>query len=32
MMDCHVGEKHREKIEKYLVLAVELQTLWNKQI
>ena len=29
MMDCHVVEKHREKIEKYLVLVVELHTLWN---
>ena len=26
VMDRHVVEKHREKIEKYLVLAVELQT------
>ena len=31
-MDCHVVEKHREKIEKYLVLAVEFQTLWNTRI
>jgi len=28
----HVVEKHREKIEKYLDLAIELQTLWNTQI
>ena len=32
MMDCYVVGKNREKIEKYLVLAVELQTLWNTQI
>ena len=32
MMDRHVVEKHREKIEKYLVLAVELQTLCNTRI
>ena len=32
VMDRHVVEKHREKIEKYLVLAVELQTLWNTRI
>ena len=31
-MDRHVVEKRREKIEKYLVLAVELQTLWNTRI
>ena len=32
VMDRHVAEKHREKIEKYLVLAFEHQTLWNTQI
>ena len=28
-MDRHVIDKHRNKIEKYLDLAIELQTLWN---
>ena len=25
----HVTDKHRDKIEKYFGLAIELQTLWN---
>ena len=29
VMDRHVIDKHREKTEKYLDLAIELQTLWN---
>ena len=29
VMDRNVVEKHREKIEKYLHLSVELQSLWN---
>jgi len=32
VMDRYVVEKHREKVEKYLDLAVELQTHWNMQI
>ena len=28
-MDRHVIDEHREKTEKYLDLAIELQTLWN---
>ena len=29
VMDRHVIDKHKEKSEKYLHLAIELQTLWN---
>ena len=29
VMDHHVVDKHGEKIEKYLDLAIELQSLWN---
>ena len=29
VMDRHVIDKHRDKIEKYLGLAIKLQTLWN---
>ena len=32
VMDHHVAEKHKVKIERYLVLVVELQTLWNTRI
>ena len=28
-MDRHVVDKHQEKIDKYLDLAIELQVLWN---
>jgi len=28
-MDRRVVDKHREKIEKYLDLAIEMKTLWN---
>ena len=31
-MDRHVIDKHREKAEKYLDLAIELQSLWNSKI
>jgi len=29
VMNRHVIDKHRDKIEKYLDLEIELQTLWN---
>jgi len=32
VMDRHVVDKHRDKAEKYLDLAVELQTLWNTRV
>ena len=32
VMDRHVIDKHREKAEKYLDLAIELQSLWNSKI
>ena len=32
VMDCHVVDKHGEKIEKYLDLAIELQSLWNTRV
>ena len=32
VMDCHVIDKHKEKIEKYLDLAIELQVLWNSNV
>ena len=32
VMDRHVIDKHRDKAEKYLDLAIELQTLWNTRI
>jgi len=32
MMDRHVIDKHKEKIEKYLDSAIELQSLWNNRI
>jgi len=32
VMDRHVVDKHRDKAEKYLDLAVELQSLWNTRI
>ena len=31
-MDRHVIDKHKEKIEKYLDLAIELQVLWNSNV
>ena len=31
-MDRNIVKKHNEKIEKYLALAAELQTLWNTRI
>ena len=31
-MDRHVVDKHGEKIEKYLDLAIELQSLWNTRV
>ena len=31
-MDCHVVEKHGEKTEKYLDLAIVLQSLWNTRV
>ena len=31
-MDRHVIDKHREKAEKYLDSATELQSLWNSKI
>ena len=32
VMDRHVVDKHGEKIEKYLDLAIELQSLWNTRV
>ena len=32
VMDRHVVDKHREKIEKYLDLTIELQSLWNTRV
>ena len=32
VMDHHVVDKHGEKIEKYLDLAIELQLLWNTKV
>ena len=31
-MDRHVVDKHGEKIEKHLVLVIELQSLWNTRV
>ena len=31
-MDRHVIDKHKEKIEKYLDLAIEVQVLWNSNV
>ena len=32
VMDRHMVDKHEEKIEKYLDLAIELQLLWNTKV
>ena len=32
VMDRHVIDKHRERTEKYLDLAIELHSLWKKRI
>ena len=32
VMDRHVIDKHKEKIEKYLDLTIELQVLWNSNV
>ena len=32
VMDRHVVDKYREKCDKYLDLAIELQKLWNTRI
>ena len=32
VMDRYVVDKHGEKIEKYLYLAIELQSLWNTRV
>ena len=32
VIDCCVVDEHRERIEKYLDLATELQVLWNTKV
>ena len=32
VMNCHVADKHGDKIEKYLDLVIELQSLWNTRV